>query len=288
MRYLALTAALVGGLAIAGLTLADEFNKKTDITVNETVLVPGKTLLPGKYVIKLLNVTGNRHVVQIFNQDQTQLEATILAFPDYRVEPKPDTVLTFWETPAGTPPALHEWFYPGDNYGQEFAYPKETAETISKANNNSSVPSYTAAGALTPDQAESVQVDNEPASHAAASASSTAANASDSAPADNSNVSSSAAGDSNSANQGDQSATNANANAQPAAQSAQTAPQANAAVAQNEPPAGDNSARNDNAGAADAANQPDELPRTASPMGWVLLAGLASLSGALALRRLRA
>jgi outer membrane biosynthesis protein TonB len=30
-----------------------------------------------------------------------------------------------WETPAGQPAALRAWFYPGDNFGQEFAYSKE-------------------------------------------------------------------------------------------------------------------------------------------------------------------
>jgi len=32
--------------------------------------------------------------------------------------------LGFWETPAGRPRAVRSWFYPGDNYGQEFAYPQ--------------------------------------------------------------------------------------------------------------------------------------------------------------------
>jgi hypothetical protein len=33
-------------------------------------------------------------------------------------------VFRFWETPAGKPKAIRAWFYPGDNFGQEFAYPK--------------------------------------------------------------------------------------------------------------------------------------------------------------------
>ena len=35
---------------------ADEIDKKTIITVNETILIPGRTLPPGKYVMKLANV----------------------------------------------------------------------------------------------------------------------------------------------------------------------------------------------------------------------------------------
>ena len=49
---------------------------------------------------------------------------TILAIPNYRLQPTGKTVFTFWETPPGQPKALRAWFYPGDNFGQEFAYPK--------------------------------------------------------------------------------------------------------------------------------------------------------------------
>ena len=49
-------------------------------------------------------------------------------------------MLTFWEVPAGQPKALRAWFYPGDNDGQEFAYPKEEADRISASNSGAKVP----------------------------------------------------------------------------------------------------------------------------------------------------
>lgn len=55
---------------------------------------------------------------------------TILAIPNYRLKPTGKTVFQFWEVPAGQPRALRAWFYPGDNFGQEFAYPKQTAAQI--------------------------------------------------------------------------------------------------------------------------------------------------------------
>jgi hypothetical protein len=58
------------------------------------------------------------------------LETTILAIPNYRLQPTGKTVFTFWETPPGQPKALRAWFYPGDNFGQEFAYPKSAAVQI--------------------------------------------------------------------------------------------------------------------------------------------------------------
>jgi hypothetical protein len=118
------------GIALAPSSRADEWNKLTKMTVNEPIQVPNKVLPAGTYVVKLLDSPSDRHIVQIFNADQTQLETTILAIPNYRIQPTGKTVFTFWETPPGQPKALRAWFYPGDNFGQEFAYPKSAAAQI--------------------------------------------------------------------------------------------------------------------------------------------------------------
>jgi len=121
------------GLLGVGLTpsaRADQWNKRTIMTVGETIQVPNTVLSPGTYVVKLLDSPSDRHIVQIFNADETQLITTILAIPNYRLEPTGNTVFTFWEMPPGQPRALRAWFYPGDNFGQEFAYPKTKAVAI--------------------------------------------------------------------------------------------------------------------------------------------------------------
>jgi len=118
------------GLALTPTARADEWDKKTILTVNETIQVPNKVLPPGKYVMKLMDSPSDRHIVQIFNADETHLETTILAIPNYRLQPTGKTVFSFWETPPGQPKALRAWFYPGDNFGQEFAYPKQVATQI--------------------------------------------------------------------------------------------------------------------------------------------------------------
>jgi len=127
---LALSSVGVLGIALAPTARADEWDKKTIMTVNESIQVPNKVLPAGKYVIKLLESPSDRHIVQIFNADETHLETTILAIPNYRLQPTGKTVFTFWETPPGQPKALRAWFYPGDNFGQEFAYPKSAAVQI--------------------------------------------------------------------------------------------------------------------------------------------------------------
>ena len=114
---------------------ADEWNKRTILTVNEPLQVPGQTLQPGKYVMKLMDSPSNRHIVQIFNGDETHLITTILAIPNYRLTPTGKTQFTYWETPAGQPPALRAWFYPGDLFGQEFAYKPTEATQIAQTTN---------------------------------------------------------------------------------------------------------------------------------------------------------
>jgi hypothetical protein len=120
---------------------ADEWDKKTIITFSGPVQVQNTRLEAGTYVFKLADTT-DRHVVQIFNEDETQVIATILAIPDYRLEPKGKTVIKFSETSDGTtasgtvPEAgvpIKEWFYPGDNFGQEFkVIPQPVAEVTAE------------------------------------------------------------------------------------------------------------------------------------------------------------
>ncbi len=113
---------------------ADEWDKTTKITFSEPVQVPGMVLPAGTYVFKLLDSASNRHIVQIFNEDHTALITTVLAIPNQRLEPAGKTILKYDERPADQPMALAAWFYPGDNFGQEFVYPKAEAEQLSRLN----------------------------------------------------------------------------------------------------------------------------------------------------------
>lgn len=106
---------------------ADAWDKKTVLTVNKTIQVQDRVLPAGTYVFKLMDSSSNRHVVQIFNEDQSHIIDTVIAIPNYRLQPTGHSRFAFWETPPGAAPALRAWFYPGDNFGQEFRYPKHLA-----------------------------------------------------------------------------------------------------------------------------------------------------------------
>ena len=124
---LSLFAVAVLGATVLPSARADTWNKKTVITFSQAVEVPGKILPAGTYTFQLLDSLSDRHIVQIFNADGSQIIATILAINNYRLEPKGETVMKFGERPGDSPEALRAWFYPGDNFGQEFVYPKARA-----------------------------------------------------------------------------------------------------------------------------------------------------------------
>jgi len=127
----ALAAACGTALAVVFLTFgakADEWNKKTVLTVNEPIQVRDTLLPPGQYVFKLHNSTSDRHIVQIFNADESHIINTVLAIPKERMEPTGHSQFTFYETPSGYAKAMRAWFYPGDTIGQEFPYPKHLHE----------------------------------------------------------------------------------------------------------------------------------------------------------------
>jgi hypothetical protein len=111
---------------------ADTWNKATKLTFTEPVEVAGTVLQSGTYWFQLMNSPADRHIVQIWNADRSRLISTILTVPNYRLQPTGDTVIKFAERPTGTPEAIKAWFYPGDNFGQEFVYPKTRATQLAQ------------------------------------------------------------------------------------------------------------------------------------------------------------
>jgi hypothetical protein len=124
-------------MSLAGVTLTspaagDVSDKKTIVTFSAPVEIPGKALPAGTYVFKLLDSTSNRNIVQIFDKDEKQLYATVLAIPDYREKPADKPVIRFEERPSDSPEAIKDWFYPGDQYGVQFVYPHQRAVELAK------------------------------------------------------------------------------------------------------------------------------------------------------------
>lgn len=161
-KILALVALTLLGATLAPGARADEWNKKTVLTFSQPVEIPGKVLPAGTYTFKLADSLSDRHIVQVFNADGSQIIATVLAINNYHLKPTGETAIKFAERSGDNPEALKAWFYPGDNFGQEFVYPKQRALQLAMATKQpvpalaTETPDLKAAPiiAITPDQQE--------------------------------------------------------------------------------------------------------------------------------------
>jgi hypothetical protein len=233
-------------------------NKRTYLTFSSAVELPGVTLQPGTYLFRLADSQTNRHIIQVLSRDEKQIYATILAVPAERLEPSDENVVTFRETAAAGPPALHYWYYPGDRTGHEFVYPKDQAMRIAQRTGENVLSTEGKVGSSN-SQVSSVDAQGQVAEW----------------PRENQTPAPDQA-------QIQASAGVADAQPTPEQQSAQATPEpepANVDVDQPAPTA--TTGRAEQSGDVARNQAPSELPRSASPLPLSGLIGLLSLGGAL-------
>jgi hypothetical protein len=224
-------------------------NQITYFTFSAPFELPGgKTLPAGKYVFKIVDTPGNRHIVQVMSEDQKQMHATVMAIPAQRQDPADEPEVRFMEAAANTAPAIRTWWYPGRSIGHEFIYPKDHARRLAARQSEGVL---TVSGdAATEDEMRTAKLarigkDGREATVNAEARSETAQARTETTPAPTT----------------------------PAARTEEVAPKTTAART-----ADTTAARRENARAR------TELPQTASPLPLVALLGLGSLVGAGALR----
>jgi hypothetical protein len=118
---------------VAGTAQADERDRLTYLTFSGPVQLPGVTLSAGTYTFRLADPEGDRHVIQVLNRQNGKLITTLMTIPNMALDAPKDAYAMFEERPAGSPPAMKAWFYPGNSIGEEFIYPKKQAVAIAKA-----------------------------------------------------------------------------------------------------------------------------------------------------------
>jgi LPXTG-motif cell wall-anchored protein len=106
---------------------------RSPLTLGEATEIPGMLLEPGNYIVKVVDTQETRKVVQFLSADETRVYATVMAVPDYRVTTTGHGEFVYFQRAEGRPQALKSWFYPANNYGIEFVYPKVTAVQIAEA-----------------------------------------------------------------------------------------------------------------------------------------------------------
>ena len=134
--YLGLAAVLL----TTTMATASRDDRKTEITVNERIEIPGYILTPGEYTMELVEGTAPTRVVA-FRDSNGELITTTMALSAKRTDPE-GTKFTFYETPATAPPAMRKWFYPGATIGLEFVYPESRSNELAKYSHRH-VPSVT-------------------------------------------------------------------------------------------------------------------------------------------------
>jgi hypothetical protein len=127
LNALCLSGALALSFLVTKPVVADDWNKRTEFQFGAPVEIPGKVLTPGEYVFELADSQADRNIVKVFSEDSSgkeSLVATLFVIPDYVSNTPDKPIIHFEERHSGTPDVIHSWFYPGDNTGWEFVYPK--------------------------------------------------------------------------------------------------------------------------------------------------------------------
>jgi len=133
-RITSITAACCAAtLLMAAPALGQPANKLTYVTFSGPVSLPGTTLPAGTYAFRLAESPADRHIVHVFNRDESKLFTTLLAVPAERNQAEGESVVKFSETPSDRPPAVRYWYYAGEKAGNEFVYPKNQAMMIARA-----------------------------------------------------------------------------------------------------------------------------------------------------------
>jgi hypothetical protein len=108
---------------------AQSDRENSTFTVTEPVDVGGFTLQPGRYLIKVVMLESNRNMIQVTNEEQTKVFASVLATPHTirEGEAAPSSRYIYYTTAAGQPKALRTWFARDTTNGQDIIYPKRRA-----------------------------------------------------------------------------------------------------------------------------------------------------------------
>jgi len=127
---LASAAALVWCLGASTAT-ADDYNRRTILTIDQEMVVPGATLPPGTYTFILGNPETSRDVVYILREDGTPV-TSVHTTRVSRNNDNRDLALFVGLNENGAMPVMRGWFYPGDRDGYQFVYPTDQARSIAR------------------------------------------------------------------------------------------------------------------------------------------------------------
>jgi len=118
-------------LGFASLLLAQgtPVQRTTKLMISEPTEISGTVLQPGNYMIRVRDFKAGKIQVQVTDETDKTVFATVTAMRmrrnlDTNQQQAEQTEFTY--TTVNGHPALHTWFYPGDEWGEEFTTGKAT------------------------------------------------------------------------------------------------------------------------------------------------------------------
>ena len=135
MRVLPI-APLVLALAIPlPMLAAGAENPSANFTVSQQTLVPGMTLQPGSYSIKVLDHLQDRYIVRIDDASRNQ-HSTFISVQDPKVKSAGKTGAVPWSAGPDGNSALRGFSFGSNTPPLEFVYPKADAVALAKVNDS--------------------------------------------------------------------------------------------------------------------------------------------------------
>src|SRR5690348_5422821 len=125
MRKFSAAFATIGLLATASLLLAQgtPVQRTTRLTISAPTEVSGTILQPGTYTLKVIDFKVGKQVVQVTNANDQNVLTTVMAQRlrrNLNTEQERNEQTEFTYTFANGHPSLSTWYYPGDEWGEQF------------------------------------------------------------------------------------------------------------------------------------------------------------------------
>lgn len=127
-RYLTVLLLCLGFSAIA-LAQGASVQRTTQLTVSEPTMIGNVQLDPGSYTLHVKDYQSEKVQVVITRNSDNKAMGTVVASRERRsldTHQASDNQTQFTYTTANGHPAVATWFYPGDEWGERFAYGAET------------------------------------------------------------------------------------------------------------------------------------------------------------------
>ena len=125
MKHLKTIFASTAFLGFASLMLAQgtPVQRNTKMSIGEPTEVAGTVLQPGTYTLKVLDYKDGKVQVQVSDEKDQKVITTVIAEKVRRnldSKQAQDEQSQFTYTTANGHPALRTWFYPNDEWGEQF------------------------------------------------------------------------------------------------------------------------------------------------------------------------